>query len=321
MDCRSNIKVVLLLFLVFLSLPACTDSQKEAREKLEAMQVAYNGDAFVQRAAAGDLKTVQLFLTAGMEANARNQRGATPLMAAAGKGQGPVVKLLLENGADVDAQTQEKSVMKKRGKILKKKLVQYGGTPLMQAARNGHRDVVLLLLDKGADLEARDDKEERTALLWAVYQSRNATIKALLDKGASLGAKDKQGRNLLMTAVMLAKPDTLTLLLDRPELQKPDAEGKPLLRYAAAAGRTDNLKLLLAHGEAINARDKEGRTALMWAAGAGKKDAAKLLLELGADAEARDQDGKRALDLAKSDDKLMELLFQAESAKSSPEKK
>lgn len=323
MNCRSTIKFFSLLFLslLLLSLPACSDPQKEARKQLEGMQVPYTADAFVQRAAAGDLEAVQLFLTAGLDANVRNQRSATPLMAAAGKGHGPVVKLLLEKGADVDAQSQERSILKRRGKILKKKLVQYGGPPLMQAARNGHSDIVLLLLDKGADPEARDDKEERTALLWAAIHSQNAVIKTLLDKGASPGAKDKQDRNFLVTAVLYARPDTLKLLLDRPEFQKPDAEGKPLLRFAAAGGRTDNLKLLLDKGEEINARDQDGRTALMWAAGAGNKDSVKLLLELGADAGARDREGKRALDLAKSDDKAMELLFQAEGSKTSPEKK
>ena len=191
----------------------------------------------------------------------------------------------------------------------------------MHAARNGHTDIVLLLLNKGANLEAKDTAYGRTALLWAVVHSRNNTVQALLDKGANPGAKDKQGRTTLVTAVLHAKPDTLSLLLDRLGAQEQTAAEKPFLRFAAAGGRTDNIKVLLAKGEDLNTRDQDGRTALMWAAGAGKKEAVKLLLELGADPNARDREGKKALDMAKSDDKIMDLLFQAEGKKPTPPEK
>jgi ankyrin repeat protein len=61
-----------------------------------------------------------------------NQNGWTPLNTAANNGHIDVMKLLLENGADVTVANQN------------------GWTPLNSAAGNGHFNVVMLLLEKGA---------------------------------------------------------------------------------------------------------------------------------------------------------------------------
>jgi ankyrin repeat protein len=329
MKVKSGHFSLLLLILLILSLPACTDSSKEARAKLDGMKVPYTGEAFVTRAAAGDAAAVQLFLAAAMDPNIRNRQGFTPLIAAAGKGRGEIVKLLLEHGADVNARETQyggtallhavisgrtEIVQRLKGKRIKKKVKK-------AAAGSAPTDIVRLLLDKGADLEAKDSKEGRTALLWAVRHNRNDMVEALLDKGASQKAKDKRGYTALVTAALYANPDTLSLLLDRAGRPEQDAAEMPLLLYAAAAGRTDNIRLLLEKGADINARDDYGHTALMWAAKGGKKDVVKFLLEKGADAGLRDKEGKMALDVAKADDELMAMLFQAESNKPSPPQK
>jgi ankyrin repeat protein len=58
-----------------------------------------------------------------------------------------------------------------------------GQTPLLLATEKGHEAVVKLLLEKGADLEAKD-KDSRTPLLWAAVNGHEAAVKLLLEKGA-----------------------------------------------------------------------------------------------------------------------------------------
>lgn len=68
----------------------------------------------------------------------------TPLAIAAKDGRTDVVRLLLENGANVNAWDWARV-----------------GTPLSFAARFGHRDVVILLIAKGADVKRRSIFQRR----------------------------------------------------------------------------------------------------------------------------------------------------------------
>jgi ankyrin repeat protein len=309
---------LLFLMLLLLSLSACADPAKEAQAKLDSMKVPYSGDGFIYKAAMGDATAVQLFLTAGMDPNVKDNEGVTPLIAAAGAGRSEVVKLLLDKGADLTYQNQERVITK--GRKRPKKRNKFGGTPLMHAVRGGHTEVAGLLLDKGADLNAIDAKHGLTALHWAVFHNQQGAVQALLDKGASPGLKDKRGLTPMMLGAHYAKPEIVGLLLDRTPPGEQDAARKSLLLVAAAAGRTDNVRLLLDKGADVNARTDNGQTSLMLAAKSAKKDTVKLLLEKGADANVRDQTGNRALEYAKSDDELMNLLFRAESNKPSSSK-
>lgn len=324
MDCRSIIKVksgpvsLLLLILLLLSLSACSDPAKEARAKLDSMEVPYTADGFIYKAAMGDAAVVQLFLTAGMDPNVKDNQEVTPLIAAAGAGRLEVVKLLLDKGADLNYQNQERITT--RGKKRVKKKIKFGGTPLMHAVKGGHTEVMGLLLDKGADLNAVDVKHGLTALHWAAVHNQQAAVQTLLDRGVSPGLKDRRGFTPLAMSAHYAKPEIVGLLLDRTPPGEQDDARKKLLLVAAAAGRTDNVRLLLDKGADINARADTGQTPLMLAAKSGKKDTVKFLLEKGADAEIQDQAGNRALEYAKSDNELMNLLFQAESNKPGPAK-
>ncbi|MDD2904076.1 MAG: ankyrin repeat domain-containing protein [Syntrophales bacterium] len=325
MDGRFLIKAMsrhippLVLVLLLLSLLACADSREEAKAKLESIKVPYNNDSIIYRAAIGDAAAVRLFLAAGMDPNVRDNQGVTPLIAAARSGKTEVVKLLLEQGADLKAQNPERVI--KRGKKRRKKKIRYGGTPLMHAARGGHADTVRLLLAKGADLNTLDAKHGLAALHWAVYHNQLGAVETLLDQGANPGVKDKRGFTPLMLAAHYAKPDIVSLLADRTPPAEQEAAKRSSLLIAAAAGRTDNVELLLAKGADANARGDNSLTPLMLAARAGKKDTVKLLLKRGADANARDRTGNRALEYAKANEELMNLLFQAESSKSAPSNK
>jgi ankyrin repeat protein len=75
-----------------------------------------------------------------------------------------VVKLLLDNGAEVDS-----------------KDIEYGGTPLSWAAEKGHEAVVRLLLDNGAEVDSKD-KSAQTLLSWAAESGHETVVKLLKSK-------------------------------------------------------------------------------------------------------------------------------------------
>ena len=79
------------------------------------------------------------YLSKGADVNAMNG-GVTPLHGAAVGGHKETVKLLIANGADVNA----KDVI--------------GQTPLLSAAGGGHKEIVALLITKGADVNAKDSQ-------------------------------------------------------------------------------------------------------------------------------------------------------------------
>lgn len=88
---------------------------------------------------------------------------------------------------------------------------QYGRTPLHCAADRGCVDVILVLLDRGADLEAVD-KHGLTPLHGAAFKGNSGAVSALLDHGANIDAVDDGGATPLSLA---CSPGVVALLRAR----------------------------------------------------------------------------------------------------------
>ena len=71
-----------------------------------------------------------------------------------------------------------------------------GLTPLHLASASCHTNVVMLLLDRGAKVDAME-KDGATPLHFAAQEGCTDAVKLLLDRGANANARDKQGRTPL----------------------------------------------------------------------------------------------------------------------------
>lgn len=89
-------------------------------------------------------------------------------------------------------------------------------TALMLAVRDGHIAIVRLLIDKGADVNIKEDIDGFTALISAIYHGHCQTgiVKLLIKSGAHLDIKARNGRTALMIATILGYTDVVKLLIE-----------------------------------------------------------------------------------------------------------
>lgn len=82
---------------------------------------------------------------------------------------------------------------------------------LFRAAIDGHAATVKLLLDKGANINARD-KHDYTALIFAASKGHAEVVKILLERGADLKAKNDVGLTALAAAKLFGQTEVIELL-------------------------------------------------------------------------------------------------------------
>jgi ankyrin repeat protein len=208
-----------------------------------------------------DQEAVELLFRAGATVNATTALGVTPLWVASSNGSSDIVAKLLQAGANPNLSPAT------------------GGTPLMLASHNGDAASVKLLLSRGAKVNATEEANGQTALMWAVATQRPEIVNLLLEGGADIHARSKTSRRVVLLCCPTWASDAEgTVTLDQGGLT-------PLL-FSALNGDAASATRLLAAGANVNDTAASGATALVLAAHRGHRALVRFLLESGADPDA-----------------------------------
>ena len=214
----------------------------------------------------------------------RDARGRDALERAVDAGDAQAVSRLIDAGAKVNDVLQTHDPFSS----------QIGNTPLHLAARDGNDQIVKLLIAKGADVNAQNERGV-TPLHLAIGHETAAQI--LLDAGARTDLADGRGRTALHWAASDADATTVALLLAHgaSPLARDDDGRTPLHLAAAVPGRVTVINELLSHGADVNAPDDFHQTPLHLAAALKSPDVAQLLIRNGATVAVRDDFGRTPL--------------------------
>lgn len=87
-----------------------------------------------------------------------------------------------------------------------------GRTLLMLTAINQKHDAAKALIEKGIDINARDEKNGWTALVYAVWGGEPDIVQMLIDTGADVNAKDVDGVSILDMAMMKGDPEIVQII-------------------------------------------------------------------------------------------------------------
>jgi uncharacterized protein len=211
-----------------------------------------------------DTAIAEMLLRAGADVKASNRYGVTALYLACQNGNAAMIEKLLAAGADSNSTVTE------------------GETALMTAARTGVIEAAKVLLDHGAQVDAREDWHGETALMWAVAEGHAAMARELIAHGADVNARSTVNH------------------WERQNTSEPREKWLPLggltpLLFAARQGCLDCAQLLAEKSAELNAADPTGITPMLMAIINGHYDVAGYLAEKGADPNLADETGRTPL--------------------------
>uniref|UniRef100_A0A8C9YC81 Euchromatic histone-lysine N-methyltransferase 1a n=1 Tax=Sander lucioperca TaxID=283035 RepID=A0A8C9YC81_SANLU len=196
-------------------------------------------------AAEGHQEICHMLVQAGANLEMFDEEQRTPLMAACENNHLDTVKYMLRAGAAVS----HKDIM--------------GFTCLHLAAKLGHYDIVHHLLSKASKYINCQDNGGWTPITWAIEYKHKELVHLLLARGADVNIRDKEENVCLHWAALSGCDDIAQALLEaRCDLNAVNVHSDSALHVAARENHLECVMLFLSRGADVNQKNKEGETAL-----------------------------------------------------------
>ncbi|XP_061673321.1 histone-lysine N-methyltransferase EHMT2 [Syngnathoides biaculeatus] len=234
----------------------------------------------------GEVQRVLLMLMEGIDPtyqpDSQNRRSA--LHAAAQRGLLEVCYILLQAGAQIDAQDKDLR------------------TPLLEAILNNHKEVARYLIQNGACVY-HVEEDGYTGLHHAAKQGNLEIVNILLETGqVDVNSQDNGGWTPIIWAAEHKHVEVIKVLLNRgADVTINDKELNICLHWAAYAGNVDIAEMVLNAGCSLASVNVHGDTPLHIAAREGYLECVTLFLSRGADIDTMNREGDTPLTLARAD--------------------
>jgi pectate lyase len=215
------------------STPLMKARRSKDKEIVDLLQAKLTETSIHWAARQGVLAKVEEFLEDGIDVNAKDSQGMTPLLLAVQRGHKDIIDLLIAKKADVNVKNET------------------GQTPLDLAVRQNNKDIVELLIANDADIDAKND-EGQTPLDIAISQNRSEVVKLLAAKGADISFHSAARIGDLAIVENIIRKGT--------DLNAKDVSGRTPLHYAVEYGHKNIVELLITKGANVNIKDDDGNT-------------------------------------------------------------
>ncbi len=172
-----------------------------------------------------------------------------------------------------------------------------GIDPFLTCCYFNKKNLILALLEKGADINSRDARNNKTALMVAITKGSNkdlATSFLLLEQGADPSIADIDNNSPLIHAIFCRETLLAKKLIDKgADLNHLDKEGQTALSIACINNLVEIFYKLLENGANPNIKLKSGKTVIFHSKFWKFTEA---LIKYGTDINIKDNDGKTVLD-------------------------
>ena len=189
-------------------------------------------------------------------------------------------------------------VLLERDGVKANELNKKGVTPISAAATKGSTEIILPLIEHGADVDALNSSGS-TALIQASHFGHYEAVNLLLRKGARADFANTKGTTALMRASQEGHVQICELLIDRgADVNRKNHEGMNALMLASQRGHAEMARLLTAKSADVDEQTAQGSTALMLACKRGHEKVVEVLVSMGAEIYIRDRRHRTARDTA-----------------------
>ncbi|MFT5388116.1 MAG: ankyrin repeat protein, partial [Candidatus Omnitrophota bacterium] len=238
------------------------------QEKIKLEDTPSEGTPLMKAIIKGNVNIVRILLENGADVNdfGRDSDDTTPLMIAAREGNLEIVTLLLDDWGDVHESIRSSWT-----------------NALIEAINQEHKDIVELLLKEGANVNPLTTPSEGTPLMKAIIKGNVNIVRMLLENGADVSGRDSDYTTPLIIAAREGNLEIVTLLLDnKADANTSNSSSVNALNRAVHEEHKDIIELLLKNGAKADYVGKDDYTILVAAASTGNVEIGELLLDYGA---------------------------------------